>query len=548
MKNIFTDRSRTECYQHCARERYLRYHAGDGIGLEPAKKPLPLAVGGAVHRGLETLLRWSMTRSLDSFDEWRPLAEDAAVCEAVTDLAQYKSALALPDMEADAMAKRPATITADASFESQLEAQARDLGMAIEDVMALRGARTPQPGAGEFDEWLWKEQSGLVEGMVRAYARRRLLPLLTEFEVLEVEREGEWELAHRDDDVEAGVFEGYDIVFMSRPDALLRSRADNSLYLLSYKTAASWDRRKELDAQHDAQGLSEGVEVERRLGEWWAAMHTDKEINVDAARDLNNNALRTWEWLRDLPAPPRILGIRYEYLLKGERWKDKDLSARFGFDVRHQRSPLCRRYVAVSLPKKGESRHRLGDWCASFDFLNDDGTEGKLYYGHWRSESVDDIPAWIAALDDSEEAMSAEDSTVGLAPRSLGWKSRAQAVGYLSQHPLDAVFVPPITVYRNQDDLYDWLESTEAQERKVAEAVAQVAAAQDESERRSLLNVHFPLTRRACSYPVQCDMLKICYSGEEMRRDPLASGLYKPRTPHHTPEVVSVAGRGDAAQ
>ena len=61
----------------------------------------------------------------------------------------------------------------------------------------------------------------------------------------------------------------YESRFMSRPDALLRSRADNSLYILSYKTAATWDIRKARDAEHDMQGLREGVEVERRLREWW---------------------------------------------------------------------------------------------------------------------------------------------------------------------------------------------------------------------------------------------------------------------------------------
>ena len=41
----------------------------------------------------------------------------------------------------------------------------------------------------EYEAYLMAEQSALVEGMVRAYARRRLRPLLEEFEVLEVERE-----------------------------------------------------------------------------------------------------------------------------------------------------------------------------------------------------------------------------------------------------------------------------------------------------------------------------------------------------------------------
>ena len=48
------------------------------------------------------------------------------------------------------------------------------------------------------DDYLLRELAMLVEGMVRAYARRRLRPLLEQFEVLEVEREGEWKLAKFD--------------------------------------------------------------------------------------------------------------------------------------------------------------------------------------------------------------------------------------------------------------------------------------------------------------------------------------------------------------
>jgi hypothetical protein len=42
------------------------------------------------------------------------------------------------------------------------------------------------------EKFLETEQRALIEAMVRAYARRRLQPLLEEFEALEVEREGEW--------------------------------------------------------------------------------------------------------------------------------------------------------------------------------------------------------------------------------------------------------------------------------------------------------------------------------------------------------------------
>jgi hypothetical protein len=190
-----------------------------------------------------------------------------------------------------------------------------------------------------------------------------------------------------------------------------------------------------------------------------------------------------------------------------------------------------------------------------------------LYYKTWRPTAVWEhmpIRDWIGMLDASTETMSAYDSTTGMEPRSLGWGSPAQAQGYTTTHPLDEVFPAPLTVYRQDDDLRDWVEQVEAQERRVAEGVAQVAATTgpdlsveraaygayhsskgipvepnegNEGEKRHLLNVLFPMSRKACSYPSECAFTRVCYGGEDIRRDPLASGLYRARVPNHPAEA-----------
>jgi PD-(D/E)XK nuclease superfamily len=521
MKTVYTDRSRIETYQRCPRLRWLEYHEA-GTGLSPAKKSLPLAVGGSVHVGLQHLLLGA--------------GEDAAVVAALDDFSTFKSALALDIAEQSALAT--ALDPRDAGFNAQLTATAAELGMSPDDPALGELLTRQRNSAAEFDDWLYREQSALVEGMVRAYARRRLRPLLEEFEVLEVEREGQWLLSHRDDDPDADCYEGYDLHFMSRPDALLRSRADNSLYILSFKTAASWDIRKERDAQHDMQGLSEGVEVEKRLGEWWAVIHQWDGLMRGASpvfMKLKHECPPSiFTYLKELPSPPRILGIRYEYLLKGSRYADRDLAARFGLNVWAQRSHLIRAYA-----------NDAGQWCWSYDFLKDDGGTSKLYYKSWRPHAVwESMPMrrWIDMLDTATEAMSAYDSTTGAEPRLLGWHSDAQAQGYTTRHPLDEVFPAPLTVYRSDDQLRDWVEQVEAQERRVAEGVAEVAAAgDDDGERRHQLNVLFPMARRACSYPTECQFTKVCYGSEDAQRDPMATGMFKPRVPNHPQE------RGDMA-
>lgn len=76
MHKIFVDRSRYEQYGRCPRSRYLEYHAGpERMGIVSARKPLPLAVGSAVHAGLAELLRGK--------------SEDEAVAAALAEFDKY---------------------------------------------------------------------------------------------------------------------------------------------------------------------------------------------------------------------------------------------------------------------------------------------------------------------------------------------------------------------------------------------------------------------------------------------------------------------------
>jgi hypothetical protein len=72
----------------------------------------------------------------------------------------------------------------------------------------------------------------------------------------------------------------------------------------------------------------------------------------------------------------------------------------------------------------------------------------------------------------------------------------------------------------------------------VIKDAAQVAAATDDDERRHLLNVLFPQTRRACEYPSSCVFINLCYGSADIRRDPISSGKYRPRVANHPQEVV----------
>src|SRR5687768_1778005 len=126
------DRSRTLAYFKCPRLFYWAY-VFENKGLASVRRPVPLAIGSAVHKGLENLLRGS--------------SEDAAVAEA------------------------------RALFRQELA----DGGLELKPEEAVL--------------FVYREQELLVEALVRVYARRGLPTLLADYEIIEVEQEVDLPLA-----------------------------------------------------------------------------------------------------------------------------------------------------------------------------------------------------------------------------------------------------------------------------------------------------------------------------------------------------------------
>lgn len=646
-RRIYVDRSRVNDTHRCKRLRYLGYHAGSAHrGLQPVRKSIHLVIGGAVHAGLEVLLREAQKwlneyphEDLDKlFIKARPAIEQRAVASALADLAAASAhGVELDTLEVagtEAAIQMAAGVAIDFSggadgggggmspasiasmsdspimidfsmaehnqpslptgFMEQLEVSVKLEQQAVGEVVdwskpiygeaasgtgvaAVDGNNIDGSGgvgsrgvdqlsgqasveanlqaATGIDDYLRQELAALVEAMVRAYSRRRLRPLLEQFEVLEVEREGQWKLAdvegageHRwQQQLGAGGIGGTisvctlcgeptnslaaqgscrgdrtEVWFMSRLDALLLERSTNSLYLQSYKTAGSWDRRKANEAEIDMQGLSEAVDVELRLAEAWEQVHAPlfqsllEDFSLEACLQMSGNKkiselveTPVARWLLTLPNPPRILGVRYEYLLKGQRRqddKDAQLPGRYVFD-----SPLIRAYSLDGIT--ADDRR----WGHSYSYWNLAGQNKKLDYRSWKKKPTwkfMPIATWIDRLD------------AGLVqPEAYDKDGR----------PIDVLadqFVAPIHVYRNEDDMRDMLEQLEAEEVQVARDVAAVHAVEhDEMRLRSELNKRFPQNRSACVWPGKCSMFQICYGSADMRRNPeINSELYQIRS------------------
>lgn len=541
MKSSYVDRSRVIGFQECGRRRFLEYHES-GIGIVPIKKALPLAVGGAVHAGLEVILRSLVGAPYDA-DSWERsteqlrLLEDLGVKAALLEFSQYTQF----GLEVDANEQAQMKVSDNIGMEL-----AKSLGLAPDHPDVLKLAATASEGIEKFDRYLVDEQNALVEALVRAYCRRRLRPLIEQFEVLEVEREGTWTLAQWSDGTDpVNGANPRQIIFMSRPDALLRDRESNQLVILSFKTASGWDIRRARDAEHDMQGLSEGVEVEQRLGRWWEAVQAHPEwdifrigyATVDSPvaklEELHPAMVR---FLKQSGAKPRIYAIRYEFMLKGDRKTNDQLGQELGVQARAQNSHLVRPYCNPGMTP-GDAQ-----WAWSYRFKKEDGSGSNLYYKNWKPAPVwraMSIRTWIDQLDAATQTYSTEAVAEGLEPRLLGYQCLGgQATGYTDVHPLDDVFISPITVFRNDDDLRDWIDQTACQEERVVEGLVQIRETKDLSEVRHLLNKYFPMNRGSCEYPSTCSFVKVCYANnEDVKMRPMESGNFRLRTPNHPTEL-----------
>src|SRR6185369_4864922 len=145
----------------------------------------------------------------------------------------------------------------------------------------------------------------------------RVVPRLLEiYEVLEVERldtrilhaevGGDYLSAELQAALDIHGEPGFQITWRSIPDALLRSRSDGGLYLLSWKTCSSLPFDD--DARVDMQGVSEAWAIQGRLDTWAQDMLDGK------------SGPPGWFW-PEYPrgSPPKIRGVQMVYLVKGQR-------------------------------------------------------------------------------------------------------------------------------------------------------------------------------------------------------------------------------------
>lgn len=447
MVDIVTDRSRILSYGRCERMRFLNYHSLQ-TGFQLKKLNLSLIIGTLVHLGRSLLLEHG-------------------------------------DLE-------KAISTTLEELDKEFKAKEIDLDN------------------NEDQLFVYEEQKAFVEAAIRVWYFVQYKNLLGEYEVVDlinkeynsskqqdsnnslfnkaIEPEIEWTLVEGDklyDGNKEEFVSNSNIIFMSRPDSILRSKSTQGVVVDSFKTTAypsiiSYNEEGEqVDKnKYDDQGISELIAVERLLGE-------------------------------------EVEGIKMEFFVKGQRKKSTYTKE----DGTKEQRKLQQSFLVH--PWKKDNGIGGIEYSTKWEWTDEFGSKKRLGKG-WNRVDI-----W-------------KEMTV------KEWVNILIADHY---GDLEALIITPYLYLRSSEDIENWLESTSYQEKRIARHLDYLRVIEPslcgprESEAgktyRKALNEYFPMRRESCfNFGRFCSYVNICFEGEKS-----TSTIYESRIPHHQKELVQLKGK-----
>ncbi|PYQ25656.1 MAG: hypothetical protein DMF56_27055 [Acidobacteria bacterium] len=348
-----------------------------------------------------------------------------------------------------------------------------------------------------------QEQSTLIEGLVWAWCLCRLPVVLQEYLIVAVEEEQEWV-----DACSCGLGSGIGgfrehatrkcggIGIESRPDLLLERRIDHAWCYVELKTASvawkSWQEQFERNLQ-----LLVGVlGAERRHG-------------------------------------VEITHCRIEGLVKGQWKRDYPYEEH---QPKTQQSPLCYAYHEPANPPLG-----FGDWLPAYEYVDREGIKHRVPKS--RDSRYRKIGIWEADDDGF--------------PGKPAWMSRSEwivrywAENYPYHLTKTMAQVGPIPKKRDQLDMA--LRSLICVEKLWQERLWAIYEWQVKNAGQgwgdpafhAFVETVVPRSFRCLPYDGHpCPNIPICFQEAESWRDPVGSGAFLYRKPHHTAERVQAEARG----
>lgn len=348
----------------------------------------------------------------------------------------------------------------------------------------------------EQQEWTKVEQRALVEAQIRTWAIVEYPQLIERFNIRTVEKEILVPLSNH-------------VTLQSKVDASLQEKLGGDVINYSLKTCKEFDWRMEKSYKTDLQGITELYAGEHAL------LQHNKGVKKAAqiARELGDDkeiSGNVSKWFKQFLGPIRVTAVKFCYLVKGKREEDKKDG------LWKTRNSLIRAYRKFT-PSGVEYAH-------SFFFNNPNNPSGWGRLGKgwesfnvWECEEIGGIKGWIKKL----------------------------ATGTIQPEEGDILkkwIRTPVEYFRNADEMSKVIKQITSQEEYVRSMIS-LSADIEES---------FPQHRHNCWYPQDCDYVPICHGMEQytgksvpegIGEDPVGSGYYEWRRPHHKAEERQVGER-----
>lgn len=364
-------------------------------------------------------------------------------------------------------------------------------------------------------KFTYNEQVALTEALIRAWALKELPLILKEYEIVGTEKEITVNLP------------GTDIVFQARVDAELKHREDGSYYNYSLKTAKMWNDRSDKSYRKDLQGLTEIWAVENEREGLRGLSDTLEDVlrllRVRGYIQETNVATLTKFFDGKLPLKGKVVdAVRFCFLIKGDRRESgKDFSYYDSGDGSGRYvtySPLIRGYKRITTMSI--------EYAHSYKFPNPNNKSGMGALGKgwdpfnvWEDAGVGGVKGWI-------EKISAKDENGN----------------YLIQPECGDVIknqvITPIPYMRDKGEVDSAIRQITSQEDHIFTILNTINNHIADEERLTMLDHYFPQHRHSCHWPSDCEMLAACWN-PMTGDDPVGSGLYQIRVPHHDMERES---------
>jgi hypothetical protein len=309
----------------------------------------------------------------------------------------------------------------------------------------------------------WTEAKWQVEALLTAFSLVGLPRINPAYTILETEREDQLPLTPL-------------LTLMTRTDALLEDEKGD-LYVASYKSAGSYDQRKEMYHRHDLQGITEPLSVQHRLGR-------------------------------------QVEGVQMVYAIKGIRKKSVDPDT--GEETKKFSSALLYGY---NLEGTDEWAHSYEWTCGSpHDVSRGKGCSGGISHRlgkGWKKLPVatcypGGVRGWVSAIHSGQIQSNARET----------------------EQFLERYIVIPPPVCRDQKEMKDRIEEITFQEDMLNTIVRENLLTKE------LISKVFPRYEHSCTYPSICKFHSLCWGATE-ETNPLECGFCL-RTPNHPTEQIEI--------